>query len=65
MNEHVSSIFFGALTLLAVLGVGYKIRKERERLRRLVHLLGEEDREFARMLEALADSGRVKRLSVG
>jgi hypothetical protein len=59
MNEDIpiASVVLGAL---AVLYFGYKVDKQRDKLRRIFNVFDREESRIAEALEALVESGQLK-----
>jgi hypothetical protein len=59
MNESIDSILIGVVASLALVYLGYKVRQDRERLRRIVGIIDADHRFDVNYLLELVDSGQV------
>lgn len=57
MNESVSAMFLGLVAAVGVVYLGFKVRQDRERLRKIVGIIDQEHSFDMAYLCSLADSG--------
>ncbi len=57
MNESFSTALFGLVAVVAVTYLGFKVRQDRERLRKIVGIIDQEHSFDMAYLCSLADSG--------
>ena len=59
MNESISTAFFGLVAVIAVTYLGFKVRQDRERLRKIVGIIDHDHSFDMAYLCRLADSGQL------